>query len=295
MDRAPSFGLPFFYRVVLPGAFVTAFLSPLVFRVVDVFPRLAAYEGQILLSLVVMLGFLLSIGSDFIYEVYEGRHWPSALAKWRTTKWQDYVSSLLQKAQDKNDPKYDERWSELQQFPVLVGEDDVVRPTATAPTKMGNVLASYEQYPKRRYGMESVFYWERLWLVLDKDVRQEIDSAWAPTDTLLYVSAGLSGAGALYLSLAVMSSLFALVGLVVLDGWSLVRDITLGVLGLALSVLFYSWSIPGHLANGEAFRSAFDLYRSKLGTLRAATDDERQTAERTFNELQYPDYEPKSG
>lgn len=290
MDRAPTFGLPFFYRVVLPGAVVTAFLSPLVFRLIDAIPRIAPYEGQVLLSLAVGLGFLLSILSDFIYESYEGRWWPSRLARWRTKQWQDHVSALLTKAQDQKDPAFAERWSELRQFPVATGDDGIVRPTATAPTKMGNVLASYEQYPQLRYGMESVFYWERLWLAIDKDVRHEIDSSWAPTDALLYASAGLFGASAVYLVVALVSLSFALVGPTYLDMPTLASELGAVVLGLALSGLLYSWSIPGHVANGEAFKSVFDLYRSRLAPMRTATAEERWSWETTFEMLQYPDY-----
>ena len=72
---------------------------------------------------------------------------------------------------------YDELWSEIRQFPA----DEHDHYIATRPTKMGNILASYEDYPDSRYGMDSVFYWHRLWLIVDKDTREEIDRTWAST------------------------------------------------------------------------------------------------------------------
>src|SRR5438552_13709341 len=34
----------------------------------------------------------------------------------------------------------------------------------------------FRSYPKLRYKMDGAFYWKRIWLSLDKDKRQEIDS-----------------------------------------------------------------------------------------------------------------------
>jgi hypothetical protein len=291
MDRAPNLGLPFFYRVVIPGSAVTAWLLPLLFQVLDAMPRLAGYEGQILLALVIVLGFVASILGDTIYEVYEGRRgWPRAVARWCTDYWQEQVDRLLRHAQDPTDPLFDERWSELRQFPVAAGPDGITRPVATAPTKLGNILASYEQYPERRYGMEPSFYWERLWLSLDKDVRQEIDAAWAATDTLLYTSAASFFVGVIYLATAILMPLST--ALMVVDSGELpFRYAALGLAALLIGLLLYLWSLPGHLANGEMFKSVFDLYRSRIENLSVPTAQEKSRWRQTFERLQYEDYQ----
>jgi len=274
----------------MPGAIVTAFVSPVAFLILDLAARLRAYEGQVLLGLVVLTGFLLSILGANIYEFYEGRRgWPGPVKRWRTRRWAKHVTDRLAKAQDPKALDYDERWSALRQFPTAKGVDGIVRPTATAPTKLGNVLASYENYPEDRYGMDSVFYWDRLWLSLDKDSRDEIDNAWAPTDALLYTSAGLLMSAVIYLGLAAVAAIATFLRVGSLDELAATYTI-LGLVGVLGAGLFYSLSIPGHVSNGEAFKSVFDLYRSRVATLGAASSNERATWERISPELQYSDY-----
>jgi hypothetical protein len=55
---------------------------------------------------------------------------------------------------------------------------------------IGNIIDEYEAYPLSRYGMDSAFYWPRLWLIIDKDVRNEIDGEWAVVDAAVYTAAG---------------------------------------------------------------------------------------------------------
>src|SRR5207249_6361221 len=131
-----------------------------------------------------------------IYEIYEGRRgWPRLLRESATARLKKRVNVLLTKSQDPKDPLYGERWAKLRQYPTDV---DGRTPTATAPTLLGNVLASYEQYPLQRHGMDATFYWPRLWLTLTKDVQDDIDNSWAPADSLLYTSAGLAGSAIIY-------------------------------------------------------------------------------------------------
>jgi hypothetical protein len=51
------------------------------------------------------------------------------------------------------------------------------------PTAFGNVLRAGELRPTRRYGLEAVVVWPRLWLVLPETARQEITGARARVDT----------------------------------------------------------------------------------------------------------------
>ncbi len=50
-------------------------------------------------------------------------------------------------------------------------------------------MASYEYYPETRYGMDSAFYWYRIWLVIPDDTRKEYDNSWALGQAWLYISA----------------------------------------------------------------------------------------------------------
>src|SRR5260370_17941131 len=99
-----------------------------------------------------------------------------------------------QKELAQQDPEYKECWYLLRQFPVDANGD----PTALQPSRIGNVIIAYEQYPKVRYGMDSVFYWPRLWLLIDKDVREEVDNPWAAVDSILYAGFGAAGVAVLH-------------------------------------------------------------------------------------------------
>jgi len=50
------------------------------------------------------------------------------------------------------------------------------------PTKFGNVLRSFEDYPPDIYGVDSIIVWVRLLAVITKDYRELLDSAKAQTD-----------------------------------------------------------------------------------------------------------------
>jgi hypothetical protein len=41
-----------------------------------------------------------------------------------------------------------------------------------------------------KYGLDAVFYWYRLWVLLDKDLREEIDNAQAIVDSTVYIAFG---------------------------------------------------------------------------------------------------------
>jgi len=93
----------------------------------------------------------------------------------------------------------------------------------------------------------------------------------------------------IYLGVAAVAAIGTLLGVGSLAEFAATYTI-LGLFGVLTARLFYSWSIPGHVSNGEAFKSVFDLYRSRVAALAPASSDERQRWERISSELQYPDY-----
>jgi len=181
---------------------------------------------------------------------------------------------------------YNELWFRLRQFPTTDGK---VAVTATAPTRLGNILEAYESYPDWRYGMDSVFYWSRLWLTLDKDARADIDAGWAPADGFLYVACGMWVSGLTYLGIAGLAWLGSVGGIV----WSQFpsADVrTLLIIGIALiplSFLPYALSIPLQWSNGQVYMSVFDLNATKLNDLGPATEEERARRDAVVQALQY--------
>ena len=59
MDKAPDFGLPFFYRVVIPGSVLAAAATPLVSRLLTALGISSADLVVILAGLAILFGVLL--------------------------------------------------------------------------------------------------------------------------------------------------------------------------------------------------------------------------------------------
>src|SRR5262249_841591 len=139
-----------------------------------------------LLLIALLLGWLTDRFSDAIYRFYEGRSfWPDWLRNARIKQNGERVLDLLAQSKDakakKEFTRRDEVWAKLRRHPV----DESGKRFASHPTLLGNILAAYEAYPETRYGMDSVFFWPRLWLALPRETREEIDQGWAPADGLL--------------------------------------------------------------------------------------------------------------
>ncbi|MDX6710383.1 MAG: hypothetical protein QOH96_1399 [Blastocatellia bacterium] len=147
------------------------------------------------------------------------------------------------------------RWDDEQQalfseFPTL---DSLI-----LPTKLGNVIRSFEYYPDREYGMDAVSTWSRLVAKIDPAYAASIDDAKTSFDFMINISF-LSGilffiqvvAGILYKKPFTSQD--------VLLGWSLHLLIC-----IFLMAGFYQLSISRAGAWGEMVKGAFDLYRKDL-------------------------------
>ncbi|HEY6202472.1 MAG TPA: hypothetical protein VI056_05465 [Candidatus Limnocylindria bacterium] len=292
MDKATSFGLPFFYRVVLPGTIVVVLLSPLLGRVVRVLADpLQAVAGWV--GLAVFAGIVIAALDDPIYEVLEGRRlWPNWLYQWRRRRWQRYVNHLRATARrlPQTDWRYLETWDRLRRFPTR--EDGT--PVATRPTKLGNVLASSEDYSLRVYGLHAVAYWERLWLVVPKDEREEIDRSAALADGWTYVTAAVLFVGVFYVALAIGSAMLAAMRLpIALTADERIVAVYGGIALVLAARLPYSLSLPEQARRGETMKAMFDLYRERLERIRVpASPVERAEAERIGTWLVYGDGTP---
>lgn len=126
------------------------------------------------------------------------------------------------------------------------------------PTRLGNVIRSFEYYPGREYRIDSIVMWPRLVAIIPKDYAVAVDDAKTTFDFMLncsllsfFVAASILLAGVVYP--AQLHSLFAILY------WSG------NVAGFAaLSYFFYRLSIDRVSAWGSMVKGAFDLYRSDL-------------------------------
>jgi hypothetical protein len=116
------------------------------------------------------------------------------------------------------------------------------------PTALGNALRAAEQTAGRRYGLDSVVIWPRLYPLLSAQVRTVVDDRRDQLD----VTAGIS----------VVSTVVLFVTTVLLwgDGWWLMVP----VLAAALARLSYLAAVSAAVAYGESVNVAFDLHRFDL-------------------------------
>jgi hypothetical protein len=178
----------------------------------------------------------------------------------------------LQQALDIADNNLIEAYFDIRNFRV----DDKGNHTARFPTRLGNLIDAYEHYSERVYGMESVFYWPRIWLKLDKDLKEDIDGRQAIADSTVYVSFACFFNAAVWLVFTVVHVLNAMV--LSLKGASVFTPrhtlfehlprswaSLLIMSGFVLAgFLLYRASIRLHAQFGEIFKSVFDVFHDQI-------------------------------
>jgi hypothetical protein len=287
----PGGQFPALMRAILPGALATLTIYPFTgwpFALMDPDGKLNWARLLIIIGMTIGLGALISVLSGELYKVYEGRIlWPRWLCEAGIRRESARAKRLYELAesqrQQKLDNDYNETWYQLRIYPLSVTNG---LPHADRPTRLGNILSGYEQYPLNRYGMHSVFYWPRLWLQLEKEKKEEIDGSWSVADGFLGLSA-VSFAG---FAIWVTAAAFAMFENHLSKHLPMGRaDFTfLCSLGWLLAgYAFYRLSLPFHRANGEVFKALFDLYRDKIRTMTKLTPGEIRAWRSAWGYLQY--------
>lgn len=174
-----------------------------------------------------------------------------------------------------DDRRVDEAYFDLRTFPMDEKGNYVVQ----FPTHLGNLLTAFETYSLRVYGVDSIFYWSRIWLKLDKDTREEIDNSQAIVDSTVYTSFALFFAGAVWLIHAILFTIQSVITeylpafKVILPAFRVTINQHAPTLRitLALSLIFllagyivYRLSMRLHAQFGEFFKSLFDVYEYKI-------------------------------
>ena len=286
-EKVTGIKLPVWMRMVLPGLLVTGVLYRTTAWALHYLPgdpdhawlRLVAYAALVLVS-----GALVSTLNSEVYKIYEGRiFWPRRLFDWGKARQQARVTKLLARANAaRSQAEYDEIWYQLRIYPT----DDKADPQATHPTRIGNILAGYEQYPTTRYNMDSVFYWPRIWLQLEKEKKEEIDSQWSLADGFLTLSAVSILGGLSWIAQALIATVSGFGRSAVPTGSLWVAPVA-GLALIALGYLWYRLSLPFHRENGEVFKSIFDIYRSKVWDMTSLKPHEKQAWYAAWAYLQY--------
>lgn len=194
-------GVKLFFRLLLPGFILTLALLPLLLAGLDAVGLKQHHETGFVLA-VIVAGWLVVAADMPIYMLLEGRRgWPGPLWRWMKRSEQRRLDGLnaaiaayyaAHPPSDEVRRRYGEASVDLRSFPL--GADGLEH--VKWPTRLGNTLAAFETYGKTRYGLEAIFYWPRIWVNLDKDLREEIDGQQAMADSTVYSTFAL-GSGAL--------------------------------------------------------------------------------------------------
>lgn len=126
-------------------------------------------------------------------------------------------------------------------------------PAPVMPTRLGNALRAAEAYPgdEERWGLDAVFWWPRLYLVLPDSARSQVDDARAALDQLVV--------------LTVLSAAFTVVALALsCAGLSLPVGLGCAAGTLLLSRGSYLAAVSAATVFGDLVRSCYDLYRGDL-------------------------------
>ena len=289
-----SFGFASLIRLYFPGLFLSILTFPVFSEIFKKIPFLKDLSNpDYILLEAIFWGIILYALDDIIYRIFEGRMlWPSFLFNWRVKKENKYIEKHLKlnkkiKEEGKiGSHEYRELWYKLRLFPI--GKDSEY--TAAYPTRLGNIIQGYEQYPGSRYGLDAVFSWYRIWLKLDKDVKGEIDNVLAKADFAVYSS-----------FVFFVSFVFNIIACIIkcLQGKGIIYLLPLpscqtllivALLSLILGYLFYRLSCPLHRFYGEYFKSIFDLNKNSISEISEYFGVNEQERKRTMELTRYLQY-----
>ena len=109
------------------------------------------------------------------------------------------------------------------------------------PTRLGNALRAAERRPRDRYGLEPIYVWPRLWLLLPEQAREDVANARESLNS----NVRLALWGLLFMSWSVVA------------WWAF-------ILGLGVAIMAYHWALDRAKTYGDLLEASFDLYRFDL-------------------------------
>ena len=255
------------------------FLLPYVPADPQVFQQPADLDARAVIVItfvaVVLTGLLYNLNVPII-RFFEGYTWEhSWFGKRRKTRYRKELDSVLElrpRVQDLQDimvrrdqretqKTTNDRTNALSSIRIKLGlivNREYPARGSVLPTKLGNVIRSFENYPQRQYKMAAITLYPRLVGILDKDYLAQIDNAKSSFDFTINCSV-LS---------AVLGLSILVAGLVYPIPFSAPPLAIFWLIKIAF-FLFVSWgfylsSIGRASEWGDLVKGAFDLYRWKL-------------------------------
>jgi len=149
------------------------------------------------------------------------------------------------------DHKSSKLWAEIRKFPYNPDEGFYSRRYPDEATIFGNVLAEYEGYLEKQYGIHMMVFWPHLWFILPEELKEDLDLRGAKVDFLVYLSF-------IFLIYIFIGGLGFFV-----QQKPLVAIISI-IVSLFLWFFFYMISIQAHKSYGGYIKAIFDIYRVDL-------------------------------
>lgn len=280
-DIPASFGQSFFLRSFFPASLATTLYGITFYPFLkETFWFSLDFENKILVWIAVSLfiGIMLNSIDLFIYQFYEGiRFWPEALKNYFYKKHEvkfnkivsgldetydkiDEIESLLDKSGDADKPKLESElrelhnkssklWKDLRLYPY--NPEKKYKRYPEYPTDFGNVLAEYEQYSERQYGMHMMVFWQHLWYTISQEIKDDLELRSAKADFNVYVSFLLFS----HIFIGTIGAFFY---------WSLKLGIVTLIVSIILGYFSYKIAVSEHKAFGRYIKAIFDIYRFEL-------------------------------
>jgi hypothetical protein len=248
--------------MLLPGFILALGFFPLTLMLLDAVGWSKRAEVSLVISAGV-LGWLMSILDLQIYMLFEGRrYWPKRIRSFFVRSEWKRLAGIIDVIENNSPTSREAREAsvEVRKFPLHSGS-----PTVEHPTRLGNLIISYERYPKTRYGVDAPFFWYRMWLSLNKDMKEEIDNQQAIADSAVYGSFACGFSGILWVIYCVLD-LLPFIQSQHLVGLSI--SLVIAGLFIFLSFLLYRVSLAGHVHYGELFKALFDNYEKQIDVTR---------------------------
>jgi len=268
------FGRSILIAAVLPASvFVIAvylFVLPMIPWESHLAPRLEILDPQWRLAVaagcIVILAGLLHIFNIPIIQLFEGYPWQyGPIGRWMSDRQARVVKDLETRGDfarevrlDQDNPVTAEQNKQLQDvWAASVHRRFFEYPDAefVLPTRLGNVIRSFEMYPQRQYEISAIPFWPRFVARIKSEHAEMIDGAKALFDVTIHLSF-LAFATAVFL--IVTACLFPTPFLTLSLFWWWAARVGIS---LWLAWFFYRGAISRAMEWGDLVRSAFDLHR----------------------------------
>lgn len=208
---------------------------------------IATLAGTIFVS-AAALAVVLQVLNPFLIRLFEGA---AGIPAWVADRWRarhvqrlreltKKIAELEASEADNAEAVYSLQRERYQLYPT--SEGDVL------PTTLGNVMAAWEHYPYRRYGIDAITMWPRLAPLLSKPVSDAI--VWAKTrfDMLLN-------------TLILLPVWVVLAWTRFLEPWKIWSAVLLLIVAMAAVLILRRLYLAAASAWGDTVKAAFDLHR----------------------------------